>query len=304
MIRTLRKDEWFHPDGFPLVVARRDPQEPFGLHSHEFSEIVIITGGTGLHITGQETWPLTAGDVFVIGGDRPHDYQDMEGLRLINILFDPADLRIDLFDLPALPGYHALFTLEPVWRQRHKFKSRLHLTPRDLNLVVGIVDQLDDELKTRTAGFGFIAMALYMQLIAFLSRCYSRTKNPDSRALLRLAAAISYLETNYAEPVDLEELAQTAHMSKRGFIRAFRAAMGSAPIAYLIQLRINRAAELLRHTPRTVTDIAFRVGFSDSNYFTRQFHKVLGIPPRIYRQQHTLTRLHEPGIAWQGGPVR
>ena len=290
MLRTLRKEDWFHPDGFPLVVARRDPQEPFGLHTHEFSEIVIITGGTGLHITGQESWPLAAGDVFVIGGSRPHDYQDMEGLKLINILFDPAVLRMDLRDLPSLPGYHALYTLEPVWRVRHKFNSRLHLTPKDLGVVIAIVDQLDEELQARAPGFGFLAIALYMQLIGYLARCYGRSKNSDSRALLRLAEAISYLETNYAEPIDLDELARTAHMSKRGFIRAFRAAMSSAPIAYLIQLRINRAADLLRHSSRSITDIAFDVGFSDSNYFTRQFRKVLGVSPRTYRQQHTFVR--------------
>jgi AraC-like DNA-binding protein len=219
-----------------------------------------------------------------------HDYQDMDGLKLINVLFDPDDLRINLLDLPALPGYHALFTLEPVWRQRHRFKSRLHLTPRDLAVGVGIVDQLDEELRARGPGFGFLAMALYMQLIGFLARCYSRSKNPDSRALLRLAAAISYLETNHAEPIDLDELARTAHMSKRGFIRAFRAAMGSAPIAYLIQLRVNRAAELLRHGTQSITEVAFRVGFVDSNYFTRQFHKLLGVTPRAYRRQHNLTR--------------
>jgi AraC-like DNA-binding protein len=290
MIRTLRKEDWFHPDGFPIVVARRDPQEPFGLHCHEFAEIVIITGGTGLHVTGRECWPLAAGDVFVIGGARPHDYQDMEGLKLINILFDPAVLRMDLLDLAALPGYHALFTLEPVWRQRHKFKSRLHLLPKDLGTVIGIVDQLELELQVRAAGFGFLATALYMHLIGFLARCYSHSKNPDSRALLRLAEAISYLETNFAEPIDLDELARTAHLSSRAFIRAFRAAMGSPPIAYLIQLRINRAADLLRRGAQSITDIAFAVGFSDSNYFTRQFHKVVGISPRAYRQQHALTR--------------
>jgi AraC family L-rhamnose operon transcriptional activator RhaR/AraC family L-rhamnose operon regulatory protein RhaS len=290
MIRTLRKEDWFHPDGFPLVVARRDPQEPFGLHSHEFCEIVIITGGTGLHVTGQESWPLAAGDVFVIGGKRPHDYQNMEGLCLINILFDPAALRMDLLDLPTLSGYHALFTLEPVWRRRHKFKSRLRLAPKDLAVAIGIIDQLDHELRDRAAGFRFLATALYMQLIGVLSRCYSRSRNPDSRALLRLAEAISYLETYYAEPVDLDELARTAHMSKRGFIRAFRAAMGSAPIAYLIQLRLNRAADLLRHTSQSITDIAFHVGFTDSNYFSRQFHKVLGITPRTYRQQQAPLR--------------
>jgi AraC-like DNA-binding protein len=290
MIRTLRKEDWFHPDGFPIVVARRDPQEPFGLHSHEFAEIVIITGGTGLHVTGRESWPLAAGDVFVIGGARPHDYQDMDGLRLINILFDPAELRMDLVDLPALPGYHALFTLEPAWRRRHRFKSRLHLQPKDLGAVVGIVDQLELELQVRAPGFAFMAKAHYMQLIAYLARCYSRSKNPDSRALLRLAEAISYLEANYTEAIDLDELARKAHMSVRGFIRAFRAAMGSPPIAYLIQLRVNRAADLLRRGAQSITDIAFTVGFSDSNYFARQFRKVVGVSPRLYRQHHALTR--------------
>jgi len=292
MLRTLRKEDWFHPDGFPIVVARRDPQEPFGLHAHEFSEIVIITGGTGLHVTGSESWPLAAGDVFVIGGSRPHDYRDIHGLRLINILFDPAELRMDLRDLPSLAGFHALVTLEPAWRQRHRFKSRLHLLPKDLGIVVGIVDQLDEELQARGPGFAFLAAALYMQLIGFLSRCYSRSRNPDSRALLRLAEAISYVETHFEEPIDLDELAGTAHMSKRNFIRAFRAAMGSSPIAYLIQLRINRAADLLRQGERSITDIAFDVGFSESNYFTRQFRKLIGVSPRVYRRQHAYERQH------------
>jgi hypothetical protein len=53
----LKRKDWFQPDGFPVAVERRDPQEPFGLHAHEFAEIVIITSGRGVHITGRETYP-------------------------------------------------------------------------------------------------------------------------------------------------------------------------------------------------------------------------------------------------------
>ena len=120
MISVLLKKDWFHEDGFPVSVARRDPQEPFGLHAHEFSEIVIVTGGKGLHVTGEDSYELRTGDTFVIGGSRPHDYLDMKRLSLVNILFDPADLPMGLGDLPSLPGYHALFTLEPAWRKRHQ----------------------------------------------------------------------------------------------------------------------------------------------------------------------------------------
>ena len=69
----LKRIDWFHPDGFPIAVERRDPQEPFGLHAHEFTEIVIITAGRGEHVTGKESYPLNAGDAFVIGGSRYHD---------------------------------------------------------------------------------------------------------------------------------------------------------------------------------------------------------------------------------------
>jgi AraC family L-rhamnose operon transcriptional activator RhaR/AraC family L-rhamnose operon regulatory protein RhaS len=87
--------------------------------------------------------------------------------------------------------------------------------------------------------------------------------------------------------VKLNDLASRAGMSPRSFVRAFRAATGLPPIAYLIQLRITRAAALLRTSREPVTEIAFRVGFSDSNYFTRQFVKLIGCPPRRYRQRYS-----------------
>jgi len=286
VLRILKKSDWFHADGFPIAVERRDPQEPFGLHAHEFSEIVIVTGGTGLHVTGEDSWQLSTGDTFVIGGSRPHDYVNMEHLQLINILFDQDELTLQLRDLPSLPGYHALFHLEPRWRKRHQFKSRLRLSTKQLTTAVELVDHLDDELKDRSAGFGFMATALFMQLVAHLSRCYGRSRNANSRALLRIAQTIAHLETHYAESVKLDDLICIADMSRRRFLRAFETATGFTPIAYQIQLRINRAAELLVRTTESITNIAYEVGFNDSNYFARQFRKHHGMSPREYRQLH------------------
>jgi AraC family L-rhamnose operon transcriptional activator RhaR/AraC family L-rhamnose operon regulatory protein RhaS len=283
----LRRKDWFPPDGFPVAVERRNPQEPFGLHAHEFGEMVIITSGRGVHVTGKESYPLNMGDVFVIGGSRPHDYHNMERLCLINILFQPE--KLDLLrdnELRALPGYHALFVLEPAWRLRHQFNSRLRLTAQELGVVGDLVDKLEHELQNRPPGFKYMATAVFMQLVGYLSRCFGKARNPDSRALLRIGEAISHLEANYQEPVDLEQLARIAHMSKRHFIRNFQAAMGCSPIAHLIQLRVNHAASLLRQSHAGVTEIAFQVGFGDGNYFARQFHKLVGVTPSEYRRQH------------------
>lgn len=285
MLRKLRTTDWFHPDGFPLAVERRDPQEPFGPHTHEFSEIVIVTGGSALHVTGRESWPICAGDVFVIGGARSHDYRDLNKLRLINILFCPEALRLELWDLPALPGYQALFTLSPTLSHQQRFRSRLRLTQKELATVVAYADTLEAELRTRACGFAFTSAASFMQIVAFISRRYSQSKNSDARALLRIATAVSHLETHYDEPLNLDELARLAHMSKRSFLRAFQAAIGSAPIAYLLKLRLNRAATLLRRADENVTSAAFKAGFNDSNYFARQFRKTFGMPPSEYRKR-------------------
>ena len=284
-VPKLRKQDWFHEDGFPIVVERRDPQEPFGLHCHEFSEIVIITGGKGLHITGEDSYELVPGDTFVIGGDRPHDYLNMDQLSLINILFDPADLPFLMGDLQSLSGYHALFTLEPAWRKRHQFTSRLQLNPAEISEALRLIESMEAELVSRNPGFGVMAIASMLQLVTFLSRCYSRSMNPDSKKLLRIANAISHIERNFAQQISLEVLVDISEMSRRNFIRTFEGTMGNSPINYLIERRIREASKLLRSTDRSITDIAFDVGFSDSNYFSRQFRKAVGLSPRQYRSQ-------------------
>jgi AraC-like DNA-binding protein/mannose-6-phosphate isomerase-like protein (cupin superfamily) len=286
--RVLKIDEWFHADGFPISIERREPQEEFEPHAHEFAELVIVTGGKGLHVTGRDSWELTAGDVFVIAGPHEHQYRDLRDLRLVNILYQPNQLKMRLLDLPSVAGYHALFTLEPSRRPRQPSKNRLHLGGRELARITEIVDRLEAELKHREPGFGFMATASFMQIIGLLSRCYGRSPSPDGKALLRIGEALSHLERNIRNEVNLEELARIAHMSRRSFLRVFQSATGTSPLAWLIERRIEHARSLLRHTDLRVTEIAFEVGFNDSNYFTRQFRKATGFPPRQYRMRREL----------------
>jgi len=283
MVQVLHKNDYF--DDFPIVVAKREPQPPFPCHRHQFSELVIVTGGSGLHIIRGNEFPISAGDVFVISDNAPHEYSEMNGLALVNILFDAKELDIASWDLRDLPGYHALFNLEPRYRKQHNFESRLRLNRNDLTVLQRLLDRLDVELNRRKPGFRLLATARFMEMITFLSRAYSTSQISESRELLLIGKAISFIEENYDKDIDLDTLADIAQMSRRSFSRAFRNAMNMSAMDHLIRLRIAKAGNLLKRTDISVTEVAFAVGFGDSNYFARQFRNITGQSPREYRKK-------------------
>lgn len=282
---TLSKKEFFTDSSLPLQVYIRDPQPEFPMHSHGFDELVVILKGTAMHMVDEHKIPVKSGDVFVIARNHLHQYQDLHGLALANILFDAKTLMMEQWDIRSLPGFHALFSLEPVFRAQHKLKSRLQLSERQLNHVNGLIHNLTHETAARTPGYRVMASGLFMQLAVYLSRCYSSVTEDDTHGLLRIGDAIAHIETNYTENITLDELAEKSHLSKRHFQRIFRDCIGRSPIDHLMHVRIQKASELLRFTERSITDIAFDCGFQDSNYFTRCFRKVMNQTPREYRRQ-------------------
>jgi AraC-like DNA-binding protein len=64
----------------------------------------------------------------------------------------------------------------------------------------------------------------------------------------------------------------------------FRKELGTTPITYLQRYRINQAKTLLRDSQQTITEIALNVGFSDSSYFSRIFHRETGVSPEMFRR--------------------
>jgi AraC-like DNA-binding protein len=270
-------------NGFPLVVTRMRHHGPTTLHNHDFTELVIIIGGRGEHFSSDASYPVIAGDAFVV--TEAHGYRNTEDLDLVNILFDQKSLSLPLEEARKLPGYHAFFALEPRYRKKHGFRSILHLTMRELAMVSGLVAELEAELRRRSSGFEFMAKTLLMQLIGRLSRAYEGMRAVETGPLIRLGTVLSHLEKHYADPIRLADLSRIARLSTSSLQRSFRAITGHAPIEYLIRLRLLRACELLRAGEMNVTETAYKVGFSDSNYFSRQFSRVMECSPREYAQR-------------------
>jgi AraC-like DNA-binding protein len=95
----------------------------------------------------------------------------------------------------------------------------------------------------------------------------------------RIAAALERILGHYAEPLDVDELARTARMSRFHFGRLFREQVGMSPYRTLLRTRIERAAELLRAGRCSVTEAALTVGFRDLGRFGRAFRERFGCAP-------------------------
>jgi AraC-like DNA-binding protein len=101
----------------------------------------------------------------------------------------------------------------------------------------------------------------------------------------RLWRARAFINENFHEPLDLDEISQEACLSRYHFLRLFRAEFDTTPHQYLIDRRIEKAKELLRHRRMTVTDVCLEVGFESLGSFSTLFRQRVGDAPTGYRQQ-------------------
>lgn len=94
-----------------------------------------------------------------------------------------------------------------------------------------------------------------------------------------------WIQGRAERPVTVVDMARTAGLEERTFLRRFKAATGLKPIEYVQNLRVGKARELLEFTKRSIDQIAWAVGYEDATAFRRVFHRLLGLSPGEYRNR-------------------
>jgi AraC family transcriptional regulator len=97
----------------------------------------------------------------------------------------------------------------------------------------------------------------------------------------------AYIDEHLGQRISLADLAGIARLSRFHFARAFKQSFGVPPHRYHRHRRIDRAMELLAHSRHTVTEIALKVGFSESSAFATAFRRTTGLAPSEYRRAIT-----------------
>lgn len=128
-----------------------------------------------------------------------------------------------------------------------------------------------------------------MHLVCFL---YRLLKMPPTHLPLHTASnrsihkVISHIHENITEPLILDDLAKLMGYSLSRFKTKFRAETGQTPAFYIATAKVEHAKQMLLSSDQSITDVAYHLGWSSSNYFCTVFKKLTGITPLQYRKNN------------------
>jgi two-component system response regulator YesN len=99
-----------------------------------------------------------------------------------------------------------------------------------------------------------------------------------------ISKAKNYIEINYKKDISLDDVSRTVDISPYYFSKLFKEETGENFIDYLTNIRIEKAKSLLKNSDLSIKNICVDTGYSDPNYFSRIFKKLVGVTPTEYRE--------------------
>jgi len=266
----LKPNEFFLNSSCAITTELREPQDDFPEHYHSFEEIVIVAKGNGTHVINDIPMRLSKNYVCFIRRQDRHLFEDVNELFLSNVLFlrDKLSSSIQIQDyLPNPDGGMVDWFIEDDTAFRVNY----------------IIERLNYESHVNNLASKAMSELLFQQLIVELWR----GKIVDTSTLShsdKIISAIIHINKNYDKPLNIDALANQTAISDKQLSKEIKRATGMNFNQYLHFVRAKNAMSLLINTDKSITDIAFDVGYSDSNYFSTKFKQVIKRKPSDIRE--------------------
>ncbi len=123
------------------------------------------------------------------------------------------------------------------------------------------------------------------EMLIHVETTLQRTKRLGTESQRIARKAMAYIHEHYTDALTRQDIAVHIGVSERYLTRCFNQETGMNPSNYLSRYRINQACQLLERSDKTITEIAFAVGFSSGSYFGQVFIQQMGMPPHVYREK-------------------
>lgn len=262
---------------YPCTIPKDFKDVP--IHWHQNAEIIFIKKGKGWAQIG-ETWEIVEeGAICLVPPGNLHALKELTGhsMEYENIIFDMEILGENAADICA-QEYIVPFAAG-------KLVKPLILRTKDkgYDAIKKILNETEQLCKLKIRGYELSVKARMLELLFVIIQEYPEKPKKDSVNTERLKQVLQKLETEYMNPLTIEEMADSIGCSASHFMRWFKMMTGTSFGSFLIDRRLSVAARKLKETDEKILSIAENVGFENLSNFNRQFKNRYGITPRQYR---------------------
>lgn len=238
-------------------------------HSHNFSELFYVRSGRGNFIVEDEIFPVQQDDLVIVNPNVEHTEFSAGTDPLEYIVLGVEGMSFDFGDRSENRNYEIINYRHQRGELLFYFNALLRETENKNDNYEAVCQNLLEVVLInlmRSSGHPFSVVATQRA-----NKVCSRIKR--------------YIDSNFADDISLDSLAQKAHLSKYYLVHTFAKYYGMSPINYLNEVRLRASKELLQTTDLSISQIAISTGFSSQSYFSQSFRRSCGLTPSVYRLQ-------------------
>jgi len=247
-------------------------------HFHNEFELLMLKEGEKIYYTNNETVMLKKGDIVFVNQRTPHKTKSLSGSKSILFQFN-NEFSVDVPNLYKFALSLFNNTKNPIVL----FKDKTFINEQ----LKECFRKIRNENSKKDKAHGMYIRAYVLEILSCLYR-NDIIDEPSSllhmKTISRLLPVFEYVDSNYQEQINLDDISNILNIDKAHFCRLFKKATHTTFLEYLNFVRVCSAEYLLRETTKSVSEIAFETGFLSSAYFAKVFKKFNHFTPSEYRK--------------------
>lgn len=243
-------------------------------HSHDYPEMAYILSGSGGYRIDDKIYDVSEGDMIILNpGNRHQALVTDEETGTTEFFVGLSDIQFQ--GLP--PNVIPLPGESPI----------LHTTGELRQKLFRICASMEAENTVYRQGRYFMMKAYLMQMLLLIVREQTEpvevTTGYSFESINKkyvVEKMVNYFEDHYNEKISLDQIAENMYLSPFYISKIFKSETGEAPIRHLINIRLEKAKELLEHGwVGSIQEVAAKVGYDDAYHFSKLFKKRYGVSP-------------------------
>ena len=255
------------------ILYNTDAASRFNMHKahfHDEYEIYYLLSGSRQFYINDRVYPINSSSLAFVDGETMHRTfsENEEPHTRIVVCVKKSKLQKDFPMLISAFSGGGVLILNPAEQEKFRF----------------LFDMLKNECENcrpmQHEAISSITAKLFIDVFRLVNKASSVENDCCSAAL----NVINYINTHYSKKFTLEDISKDCNISVSHLTRLFKISTGYSVIEYANNLRIKKAAELIKSTNLSISEIATRTGFSSFSYFGKMFSECYGVSPLKYRK--------------------